>query len=139
MVIPALPDWLPWWVPLAVLVPALFFAMAFLCMPFAVFGVKGRLDAVELRLDEIQGEIRSLALRMPEPVDHGRYDETFYAPPGMDPQARARADPATRPPIPPAPYYDEDAYHDERGNRRRLDPQRTPRAGRAEPRLDWPR
>lgn len=124
--------------PLAVLVPALFLAMAFLCMPFAVFGVKGRLDAVELRLDEIQGEIRSLALRMPEPAHPGRYDETFYAPPGMEAPARTRADPLTRPPIPPAPYYAEDAAHDEPGLRRRADPARTPRTGRAEPRLDWP-
>ena len=76
---PALPDWLPWWVPILVLVPALLFALAFLLMPFSVFGVKGRLEAVEARLDEIQGEIRSLALRLPEPVHHAHYDEAIYA------------------------------------------------------------
>ncbi len=36
-------------------------------MPFSVIGVKGRLEGVEARLDEIQGEIRSLALRLPDP------------------------------------------------------------------------
>jgi hypothetical protein len=148
MSMPALPDWLPWWVPILVLVPALLYALAFLFMPFAVFGVKGRLEAVEARLDEIQGEIRSLALRMPEPVHHTHYDEAIYAapPPGAPP--RVRAEPViTRPPIPPAPHYlDDDRPDDLRAHR--ADPARTPRTGRgesgrgeprAEPRLDWPR
>ena len=136
MTIPALPDWLPWWVPIVVLVPALFYILAFLFMPFAVFGVKGWLEAVEARLDEIQGEIRSLALRMPEPVHHARYDETIYAPP-MDSPPRSRSEPViARPPIPPAHYVEDD--QDLRA-RRPLDPTRTPRSGRSEPRLDWPR
>jgi hypothetical protein len=62
-----LPDWVPWWVNIAILVPVVLFALAFLLMPFSVFGIKGRLESVEARLDEIQGEIRSLALRLPEP------------------------------------------------------------------------
>ena len=64
---PTLPDWLPWWLLVAVLIPALIFVLAFLAMPFNVFGVKGRLETIEARLDEIQGEIRALALRLPEP------------------------------------------------------------------------
>jgi len=83
-----LPDWVPWWVHLAILLLALFFGIMLLLTPFSVFGVKGRLEAVEARLDEIQGEIRSLALRLPEPS----IDE-FDEPP------RSRR----RPPIPPAP------------------------------------
>ena len=63
---PTLPDWLPWWLAIAVLVPALIFLLAFLAMPFNVFGVKGRLEQIDARLDEIQGEIRALALRLPE-------------------------------------------------------------------------
>lgn len=62
-----LPDWVPAWVQLALLILGILFALAFLMMPFSVFGVKARLEALELRLDEIQGEIRSLALRLPEP------------------------------------------------------------------------
>ena len=54
---------MPWWVPIVVLVPAILYALAFLLMPFSVFGLKGRLDTIEARLDEIQGEIRSLVLR----------------------------------------------------------------------------
>lgn len=140
MVIPALPDWLPWWVPMVVVVPALFFALAFLLMPFAVFGVKGRLEAVEARLDEIQGEIRTLALRLPEPVHQAQYDETIYAPPPMDSPPRVRSEPTiARPPIPPAPPYIQASYQEDLRPRRPLDPTRTPRPGRAEPRLDWPR
>ena len=60
-----LPDWLPWWVPIVLLVPALLYALAFLFMPFSVIGVKSRLEVIEARLDEIQGEIRHLALRLP--------------------------------------------------------------------------
>lgn len=75
-----LPDWLPWWVPLGIAVLGGLYAMAFLAMPFGVFGLKGRLDGIEMRLDEIQGEIRMLALRLPE---------------------RSGAD-YERPPIPPA-------------------------------------
>lgn len=87
-----LPDWVPLWVHLALLVAALLVGIMFLLMPFSVFGVKGRLDLMEARLDEIQGEIRSLALRLPEP---GREDV-----PGLS--VRDRYD-GGRPPIPPAP------------------------------------
>jgi len=49
----ALPDWLPWWVPLVLLVPTVLWALSFLFMPFSVFGVKSRLEVIEARLDEI--------------------------------------------------------------------------------------
>ncbi len=66
-----LPDWLPWWVPLALLVPALLWALSFLFMPFSVFGVKSRLEVIEARLDEIQNEIRHVALRLPAGGEFG--------------------------------------------------------------------
>ena len=66
--------------PLRNLLGALIFLLAFLALPFNVFGVKGRLELIEARLDEIQGEIRALALRLPEAGDA----------------------PSLRPPIPPA-------------------------------------
>lgn len=90
-----LPDWVPWWAHLAVLLAILFFALMFLLMPFSVFGTKSRLEAIEARLDEIQGEIRSLALRLPEHP----YRET-------DEEIRVRPRTAFRPPMPapvPAP------------------------------------
>jgi hypothetical protein len=62
-----LPSWVPWWLPLLVLVPGVAWLLAMLPMPFAVLGLRGRLEGIEARLDELQQEIRTLALRMPEP------------------------------------------------------------------------
>jgi hypothetical protein len=136
MPIPALPDWLPWWGPIVVLVPALLWGLAFLFMPFAVFGVKGRLEAIEARLDEIQGEIRSLALRMPEPVNLTQYDEAIYSPPGAG-SARGRGEAViSRPPIPPATRYSDDDEFGTDGRTRRPDGLRGPRRDRQEPRAD---
>ena len=91
-----LPDWVPWWVHMAILLAALLFGLLFFVMPFSVFGVKARLENIEARLDEIQGEIRSLALRLPEPLPEPViYDD--YAQPGG----------YARPPIPPAPHRPE--------------------------------
>lgn len=62
-----LPSWVPWWLPLLVLVPGVVWLLAMLPMPFAVLGQRSRLEGIEARLDELQAEIRSLALRLPEP------------------------------------------------------------------------
>ncbi len=105
-----LPDWLPWWVHLAILLALLFVALMFVMMPFSVFGTKARLEAIEARLDEIQGEIRSLALRLPEAT-----------PMEADDDLRPRSRIGSRPPIPPAPL------HASRGE--------TGRPARTEPRL----
>jgi len=127
----ALPEWLPWWVPLVLLVPALLYALAFLFMPFSVIGVKGRIDVLEARLDEIQHEIRQLALRMPEPGRHVDYDE-IYEPEPAEPSVRGPTITA-RPPIPPA------SHELERGAPDRPPPPPSTRPARREPRLDWPR
>jgi hypothetical protein len=62
-----LPSWLPWWVPILVLIPLVPYAVALIIMPFSVIGLKSRLDMINSRLDDIDGEIRTLALRLPEP------------------------------------------------------------------------
>jgi hypothetical protein len=139
----ALPDWVPWWVPMALLVPALLYALAFLFMPFSVLGVKSRLEVMEARLDEIQNEIRHLALRLP--VGPREVDfEDVYAP---LPQSARRVEPISdRPPIPPAAHdlYDDDAPVERtppppnaRPGRRQDPPVVRPQ--RSEPRLDWRR
>jgi hypothetical protein len=133
-----LPDWLPWWVPIVLLVPALLYALAFLFMPFSVIGVKGRLEVIEARLDEIQGEIRHLALRLPETVRATDYGE-IYAP---EPDRRPPPPVMTRPPIPPASHELEGEQPREVRSARRDErdaPRERPGGGRAEPRLDWPR
>jgi hypothetical protein len=117
-----LPDWAPPWVGFVIIVVGVLFLLAFLLMPFNVFGLKGRLDGVEARLDEIQREIRILALRLPEP---GR---TEYEP---EPEDRQRwSQPQLRPPIPPRlTDYDRPPPP----SNRRVPPSRQTRS---EPRLD---
>jgi hypothetical protein len=137
-----LPDWMPWWVPIVLLVPAILYGLAFLFMPFSVIGLKGRLETIEARLDEIQGEIRSLVLRMPEPSRALDFDEVY----GQDAPRRtaAQAVPA-RPPIPPA-SHELDEFDTPRDAAARQGFGRAAPAGRpeprppnrAEPRLDWP-
>jgi hypothetical protein len=136
-----LPDWLPWWVPIVLLVPAILYGLAFLFMPFSVIGVKGRLDTIEARLDEIQGEIRSLVLRMPERAQSLDFDEVYTQ------EAPARSAPPTlpaRPPIPPASHelddYDPPREPGRQGFGRAAAARPEPRPpSRSEPRLDWPR
>lgn len=95
-----LPDWVPWWVHLVLLLAVLFFAVLFLLMPFSLFGARARLDLIEARLDEIQGEIRALSLRLPEPVSgHAEEHDLMEDEDEEDGPARHRL----RPPIPPPP------------------------------------
>jgi len=120
--IPGLPDW----TGLVVLVLLLLVGLAYLLMPFSVFGLKGRLEAIETQLDEIQTELRGMALRQPEgarrrvPVE----DDWAEPPPFARAPTETRAPPETRPlpPVPPAAVW----------------PERGGGSGRAEPRLDWP-
>jgi hypothetical protein len=59
------PDWLPGWALIALLAIGILYLVAFLALPFAVFGVKGKLDLLDARIDALQGEIRALSLRLP--------------------------------------------------------------------------
>lgn len=120
---------LPEWSGLVVLLLILLMVVAFLAMPFSVFGVKSRLDALESQLDEIQAEIRSLALRLPEPVAPRRVavsDDGWEPPPSLGrtgPTIRDDRPPRVTPPIPPAASWPEAARD----------------ARRTEPRLGNPR
>ena len=127
----SLPDWAPPWMGFVIIVAGVLFVLAFLAMPFSVFGLKGRLDGVEARLDEIQREIRSLALRLQEPVrSESRRDD--YEP--ELPQRRRWTEQPSRPPIPPrASEMDRPAPPPGR----RVQPLRQSRPEpRAEPRFD---
>ncbi|MGG5887930.1 hypothetical protein ACLF3G_12390 [Falsiroseomonas sp. HC035] len=118
LVIPGLPDW----VGLVVLVVLALVALAYLLMPFSVFGLKGRLEAIEAQLDEIQTEIRSLTARMPEPGRRRAPVEDDWAEPPKAARPPIEA-PRLHPPIPPPAAWPDD----------------NSRSRRSEPRLDWPR
>ena len=134
----ALPDWVPWWVQLLLLVALVLIAGAYLLMPFSVFGLKARLEALDQRLDDIQSDLRELSARLPEldgrrPAAWRRVepDEDGYVarPPAPRPatldRPPERYDPPPRPPIPPPPVVPE----------RDRPPAVRPRS---EPQLRWP-
>jgi len=111
------PDWMPAWATIALLALALLYLLVFLMMPFSVFGLKSRIDRIELLLEDLQSEVRQLSLRLPE----------------IDSQTGSYA---TRPPIGPVarpPPDDEPAEEPPRANAARA------RQSRTEPRLNWPR
>jgi hypothetical protein len=148
MTLPALPDWLPWWVPIVLLIPVGLWALTMVLMPFSVIGLKSRLEGIELRLDEVQAEIRSLALRLPEsPAERISYRQGYMddrAPP-LD---QAYINPAPpHPPIPPAPRNDfiprrpaePEPRPRDREDRPPTRDDRPAPSPRAEPRLDWRR
>ncbi len=123
LAVPGLPDWSG----LVVLLLLVLCVLAFALMPFSVFGLKGRMEGLETQLDEIQAELRTLAMRLPEAAPRRRIsaDDGWAEPP---PAVRAlREDPEAprpTPPIPPPAAYPGAA----RGG-----------PARAEPRMDWPR
>jgi hypothetical protein len=135
-----LPAWLPWWVPILVLVPAILYGLLFLLMPFSVIGLKGRLDGIEARLDEVQHEIRTLSLRLGEPTRLYRPDEDAYDTSPLPLRTTPAQAAPSRPPVPPAtdPYRYEDEPEPRAGQTRR--PIRAeryePKAPRNEPRFD---
>ena len=102
LAIPGLPEWSGLVVALLLLLAAI----AFLLMPFSVFGVKGRLESLEAQLDEIQDDIRALAMRLPELPSSRRLtpEEGWESPPSMRATAQRDIRPIrTTPPVPPPP------------------------------------
>lgn len=97
----AFPDWVPPWAQLVLLILGIMLALAFALMPFSVFGLKSRLEVLEARLDEIQGEIRTLAFRLPE-RPRSAAPVAFEEPPL--PVRQQPAGPVVRPPVPPAAW-----------------------------------
>ncbi len=99
------PDWMPWWLQLLVVVAGALLGLALIMMPFSVFGVKSRLEAIEAQLDEVQAELRALVMRLPEP---GR--EPYDAPALLRAAApRETPRPPAPAPIPPASWEAEPA------------------------------
>lgn len=109
---------LPGWVGIVLLVAISVSVLAFLAMPFSVFGVKSRLEAVEAELADLRSEIRALLRQPPAAAPRAAVDEEWVAPPRSLRRA-PEIEPRVTPPVPPPPA-------------------RPARVARAEPRLDWP-
>ena len=92
-----LPDWLPWWVPAVLAIPLVLYLLLALLVPFGTFGVKSRLDDIELQLEELRGDVRELAMRLapadepprqPEPRDRFGDARTTPRPAGVRAEPR---------------------------------------------------
>lgn len=105
---------MPEWSGLVALMVLLLLAGCLLLMPFSVFGLKGRLDAIETQLDEMRAEIRALLARQSEARPQRNWvppmEDDFIEPP---PRAEPPPPPRNHPTLPPT--------------------------GRTEPRISWPR
>jgi hypothetical protein len=135
-----LPDWMPGWAFLLLALPALLWFLAFLLVPFSVFGVKARLEALEAQIDSMHEDLRVMAMRAsgalpPAPRNLDSYDEVpnfgmlKKSRAGFPPQMEEPAPEPRRAPIPQpiAPVMPV---------RERLAPTPPPRPRRTEPRLD---
>ncbi len=135
-----LPSWMPEWLGLILLLIGLVYALALLAMPFSVFGVKSRLEAIEERLDQVQEELRILTMRLPEPLRGVAIDETPYDPLPRSAAAHYEREAVRRPVAPPpvAPETYREPYREPIGRGRPVPPTppRNAPGRRIEPRLD---
>ena len=140
----ALPDWFPGWLFLALLIPALFWFLAFLMVPFNVFGVKARLEALEAALDELNEEFRVSQMRASGVIaPTARSTELYDDVPQFNQLKRSRVEEpvADIPPPPARPPIPTPTSHSGFTARESLAPRERPAAApprprRTEPRLD---
>src|ERR1700734_3844342 len=68
----ALPDWMPAWMFLLLAVPVMLYVLAFLLMPFSVFGVKARIEALEAQIESLHDELRIMSMRSAGVIPRGK-------------------------------------------------------------------
>lgn len=101
---------LPGWTGLVLALALVLLALCFLVMPFSVFGLKSRLESIEVQLDEVQAELRAISARLAgQPHRALMMDDLDVPAPPRAGQREAEPAPQGRGP------------------------------GRAEPRINWPR
>ena len=113
LTLPGLPGWTG--LILALLLGLL--VLAFLGMPFAVYGVKSRLEALELQLAELRVELRRTG---PSVAPRAQVEQDWEEPAGFS-RREAEIGPRLNPPVPPPAAYSPPPL----------------RERRAEPKLAW--
>ena len=137
-----LPDWLPSWALLLLALPVLLWALAFLLMPFSVFGVKARLEALEAQVDALQDDLRTISMRMSGALSPGsRSSDAFEDVPDFGRLKKSRANFAPAPEVEEEPRLPSAPQRapipTPQPLRERLSPAPQPnRPRRTEPRLD---
>ena len=109
---------LPGWTGLILALLLGLLVLAFLGMPFAVYGVKSRLEALELQLAELRAELRRTG---PVPAPLPQVEQDWEEPAGFTPRRETEIGPRMNPPVPPPAAYSPPPL----------------RERRAEPKLDW--
>ncbi|MCP1215931.1 hypothetical protein NKW53_07635 [Acetobacter orientalis] len=97
------PEWMPLWAQLLLMAVVIVFGLGFLMMPFAVFGVKGRLAELELEIQELHADVRAISMRLAsaQGVETGRLSRDMFDRAEDEPAARAVVE-EIRPPEPQA-------------------------------------
>lgn len=93
-----LPDWLPPWALLLLALPVMLWILAFLLMPFSVFGVKGRLEALEGQIDAMRDELKIMQMRFVGALPADSFNDV---PDFGHIKKASRAEPEPVPPVPP--------------------------------------
>lgn len=102
----AIPDWMPLWAQVLLLGFGIVVLVAFLLMPFAVYGVKGRLSEIALQLEDARADLRVLTMRVgalvPEQTTARRKPETSapqeeWIPPAAAPAPTPEFQPTSAP------------------------------------------
>lgn len=108
---------LPGWTGLILALLLGLLVLAFLGMPFAVYGVKSRLEALELQLAELRAELRRAG---PAAAPRAPVEQDWEEPAGFT-RREVEAGPRLSAPVPPPPAYSPPPL----------------RERRAEPKLEW--
>ncbi len=96
--VPTLPDWLPGWAAGLFIAIAALYALLLLAMPFSVFGLKGRLDELDARLDDLHADIQAVLRRLPAARGEPIPEDAPEAPPAAAPPRRTTQPPLRREP-----------------------------------------
>ncbi|MDT8872574.1 hypothetical protein RAA17_18980 [Komagataeibacter rhaeticus] len=86
------------------------FALVWLFVPFAVFGVKGRLDSLAIQLDDLQAELRVMAMGLNTPPAPSANPDPAPAARPPEPAPVWEPEPASRPAARPVPDPDADGH-----------------------------
>lgn len=98
------PEWIPWWLQLAIVGVVIIFGICFLLMPFSVFGIKSRLTYLDHQMEDIQAQLSVLLKRIPDARERLEFKLQPVATPESE-MARDESVARERKPVNSSEYY----------------------------------